>query len=187
MLGERCAECGFVADHWTDGQARAALAAMPGRWAAVVDSLTDTDLRTRPVVDRWSIAEYVDHVRETLFAMRFLLDVAVDSPGTDLGPAPEPRFEHEPRALDPRAAQRAMADEVRQLCDRLDTVTPVPESRVVLGSRTVDVHWIVRNSLHEASHHLGDIERLRYAITTRSSSRGEDGCWMSRRPTKAWP
>jgi hypothetical protein len=45
----------------------------------------------------WSIAEYVDHVREVLFGMRFLLDTAVHDPGTDLAEPPEPSFEPEQR------------------------------------------------------------------------------------------
>ncbi len=52
----------------------------------------------------WSIAEYIDHVSVVLFGMRFVLDTAVAQPGADLGDAPAPVFDPEPRSIDVAAA-----------------------------------------------------------------------------------
>jgi hypothetical protein len=70
--------------------------------------------------DMWSISEYVDHVREVLFSMRFLADSAVESPGLDLGAPPEPEFSPEPRAIDLSGALGALDREARALATRLD-------------------------------------------------------------------
>jgi hypothetical protein len=161
VLHERCAECGFDAAGWTDADAMEALAAMPDRWAAVVAGVAGEDLPRRLVDDRWSIAEYVDHVRETMFSMRFVLDVAVDAPGTDLGAPTAPDLDPTPRAVDTARAMATFTDEVRQLCRRLHEVpSSAWTSHAVLWARPVDVRWVLHNSLHETSHHLGDITHL---------------------------
>jgi hypothetical protein len=112
----------------------------------------------------WSIGEYIDHVRETTFGMRFILDVAVDNPGADLGDPPEPRFDHEPRSIDVAAALNAFEHEIVALTSRLREI-PAESwiSTVTIGTDTVNAHWIVRHALHDVTHHLGDIRRLRAA------------------------
>src|SRR5918996_2691047 len=75
----RRAACALVQGGWWTGGRRA--------WSAADPAM-------------WSIAESCDHVREVLFGMRFMLDVAVVDPGTDLGPAPKPRFDPVSRAVD---------------------------------------------------------------------------------------
>ena len=77
---EVCTECGFEGREWTDADTVSAIADLPGRWSDAVAGLTDADLRRRPIRSMWSIAEYVDHVREVLFRMRVLLDTAVHDP-----------------------------------------------------------------------------------------------------------
>ena len=82
---EMCAECGFDGAAWTDADAVSEIAALHDRWPLAVDGLRLPDLLRRPDPSMWSIAEYVDHVREVLFRMRFLLDTALNSPGSELG------------------------------------------------------------------------------------------------------
>jgi hypothetical protein len=113
----------------------------------------------------WSIAEYVDHVREVLFGMRFLVDTALRDPGADLGDAPEPAFDPEPRAIALDSALAALSAEARQLSDALAAVPPdVWDSRVIVDGEAVDLHWIARHAVHDATHHLRDVERLRAAL-----------------------
>ncbi len=117
----------------------------------------------------WSIAEYVDHVRETMFVMRFVLDVAVATPGTDLGhPSPPPLGPR--RDLDVTVVLQLFGEEVAELCRRLGEVPAADlDSAVVLGARSLDGHWVVRNALHEAMHHLGDVRRLAAAAVIDAS------------------
>jgi hypothetical protein len=113
----------------------------------------------------WSIAEHTDHVRETVFGMRFLLDTALAEAGTSLGEPPVPRSDPEPRAIDVVVALAGFEDEVARLCERLDSITPDQwSSWVTVGSDRVDVHWIARHAVHDVTYHLGDVARLRAAL-----------------------
>lgn len=113
----------------------------------------------------WSIAEYVDHVREVLFGMRFLLDSALENRGKDLGDAPTPSFEPEPRAIDVDAALAGLAAEAEQLGDALAAAAPgIWTSYVIVDGDGLDVHWIARHAVHDPTHHLDDIARLRTSL-----------------------
>ena len=113
----------------------------------------------------WSIAEYADHVREVLFGMRFLLETAVSQPGTDLGASPESRFDAEPRPIE---VESALAGIGRESTALRESITELPamawESTVILDDMSVDAHWILRHAVHDATHHLLDVERLRVAL-----------------------
>src|SRR5437588_5664049 len=119
MAIERCAQCGFDGGNWSDAAAMEAIAQLPVRWVEAVSGLSTEELQGRPVSDMWSIAEYADHVREVLFGMRFLVDTAAESPGTDLGDPPEAPFDPEPRSIDVTLALSGIEHEVRELYGRL--------------------------------------------------------------------
>jgi len=162
---EVCAGCGFDGRVWTDAAALSAIAELPGRWSKAVEGLSDSKLQRRPIPAMWSIAEYVDHVREVLFGMRFLLDTAVGAPGTDLGDAPQPRFDPEPQVIDVERALSGLSAEARHLRDGLAAVTPDAwPSNVIVGGEAHDLHWIARHAVHDPTHHLHDVERLRAAL-----------------------
>jgi len=165
MSVEVCGECGFDGSAWSDTDAIAAVAALPGRWSEAFDGLTDADLQRRPIPTMWSIVEYADHVREVLFGMRFLSDTAVGAPGTDLGHAPEPVFAPEPRPIDIGAALSGLSAEAEQLTAALAAAPPTAwGSSVVVDGERVDLHWIVRHAVHDPTHHLRDVARLRAAL-----------------------
>jgi hypothetical protein len=104
-------------------------------------------------------------VREVLFGMRFLLDVAVGQPGTDLGASPVPRFDPEPRAVDLDATLARIDEEVTLLRMSFAALaTDAWASMVVLDGEEIDPHWIARHTAHDPTHHLLDIERLRKAL-----------------------
>jgi hypothetical protein len=85
MAVERCDQCGYDADDWSDSSAITAIEGLPARWHEALADLASGDLHRRPIRSMWSIAEYADHVREALFGMRFLLDTTLTTPGADLG------------------------------------------------------------------------------------------------------
>jgi hypothetical protein len=162
---EVCVECGFDSRRWTDADAVSAIDGLAGRWATAVDGLAEPELQRRPLPTMWSIAEYVDHVREVLFGMRFLLETALTDPGTDLGDPPGPGFDPEPRAVDVDRALRGLSVEAERLRESLTSISPGAwRSTVILGREAVDVHWIARHGVHDPTHHLGDVERLRAAL-----------------------
>jgi hypothetical protein len=162
---EVCTECGFDGGQWTDDDAVSAIAELPGRWSLAVDGVSQSDLRRRPIPSMWSIAEYLDHVREVLFGMRFLLDTAITDPGTHLDDPPEPRFDPAPRDIDVDSALTGLHAEAEQLGDALAAAQPSDwRSTVIVGDESHDLHWIARHAVHDASHHLRDVERLRAAL-----------------------
>jgi hypothetical protein len=165
VIVETCEQCGFDGEEWTDIGAMDAIAALPARWRDAVSRLSSEQLHQRPVPEMWSIAEYVDHVREVLFGMRFVLDTAVAQPGTDLGEPPEPRFDPAPRCIDVEVALVGIDRESNALRDRL---ADLPDSnwsaRAIVGGDEIDARWIARHAVHDATHHLLDVGRLREAI-----------------------
>jgi hypothetical protein len=165
LVVEQCPHCGFDGTAWTDRGATTTIAQLPVRYAAAVEGLTGRELQRRPIADWWSIAEYVDHVRETMFGMRFILVIALEAPGTDLGNAPPSRFDPDARLVDLSAALGGLRAQAEQLHDQLEQLAESSwESTVVVGGEIVDVHWIARHAVHDATHHLADIERLRVLL-----------------------
>jgi len=165
MPVERCAECGFDSAGWSDEAAVEAIGQLPAQWVDAVAGLGSDEVQRRVIPEMWSIAEYTDHVREVLFGMRFVLDSAVDQPGIDLGDAPEPEFAAEPRAIDIGAALSGIDREARALRDRLaELLESSWSSTAMVGGAEVDAHWLCRHAVHDATHHLGDVSRLRKAL-----------------------
>ena len=155
-------QCGFDGEQWTDDDAVTVLAALPDRWRAAVSGLSNDQLNMRPIGDMWSIGEYIDHVREVLFGMRFLLDIALTHPGTDLGPPPEPQFDPVARVVDIDLVLAGVAHEAGALSAGLTGLAPAAwASEVILDGQAVNAHWIARHGVHDATHHLMDVEGLR--------------------------
>jgi len=162
---ERCDGCGFNGEEWSDAAAISAIAGLPIRFASAVAGLSSDELLRRPVDGQWSIAEYADHVREVLFGMRFLLAIVVTQPGTDLGESPSSSFEPEPRQIDIDAALAGIEREVTSFLESCSELSPNEWASVVmLDGLNIDPHRIVRHAVHDSTHHLLDMERLRLAL-----------------------
>jgi hypothetical protein len=162
---ERCDECGFDSEEWTDEAALDAIGRLPAQWTDAIAGLDSDEFHRRPIPRMWSIGEYTDHVREVLFAMRFLLDSAVTQPGSDLGDAPEPEFSAVARVLDMRVTLSGLEREAKALGDRLiELAKPSWSCTAIVGGDELDAHWICRHAVHDATHHLGDVRRLRTEI-----------------------
>lgn len=162
---ERCDECGFDGERWTDAQAISAVSELPTDWRQAIGGLDPVTISRRPIAQMWSIAEYTDHVRETVFGMRFILEIALADPGIDLGAPPEPVFEPEPREINIEASLTGFDHETLELCNALARL-PAESWRlsVIVGGDQVDAHWMVRHALHDVTHHVGDIQHLRAAL-----------------------
>ena len=169
MAIERCDECGFDGAEWTDDAATAAIADLPSRWRRATEGLADNEAGRRPMPDTWSIVEYVDHVREVLFGMRFLLDSAASDPGANLGASPEPHFHPQPRELDLPRALGGVEREARSLADHLAGLSRESWSHsVIVDGEALDAGWVCRHAVHDATHHLMDVTRIRAALSDAS-------------------
>ena len=163
---EHCDECGFDGEAWTDDAATEAIADLPSQWRRATSGLSHTDATRRPLPSTWSIAEYADHVREVLFGMRFLLESAASQPGVDLGASPDPPFDPEPRELDLQRALDGIEREARSLSRHLGSLTPPAwDHSAVVDGEAVDAHWACRHAVHDATHHLMDVDRARAALS----------------------
>jgi S-DNA-T family DNA segregation ATPase FtsK/SpoIIIE len=170
---ESCEECGFNGEEWTDSSALDFIGSLPRRWRLALSGMMPGDLARRASPRVWSVAEYADHVREVLFSMRFLLDVAIDQPGTDLGISPQPRFDPDPRRIDVTASLFGIDSEATSLRDRLARLPLQDWDRsVVVDGTSVDAHWIARHAVHDARHHLLDVERLRRELHQTANTSG---------------
>jgi MOSC domain-containing protein YiiM len=166
MDAERCDECRFDGSRWTDQDVLTTLGIMRPLWDGYLEAADDRVLHTRPRPEQWSIAEYADHLADTLWAMRFLVGAARELPGQDLGRVPDAPFAPEPAAVDLVAARARMADESSRLAAELAEVAAEdwPSATVRFDDEVVDLGWIGRHALHDATHHLHDVGRIRVAL-----------------------
>jgi MOSC domain-containing protein YiiM len=168
---ETCEECRFDSRRWNDLDAVTTIRSLAVRWAYTIEGLDPALLLTRPDPTTWSIAEYTDHAREALWAMRFLVEVALNDPGTDLGPAPMPDGGPVPRAIDTDQALDALGEEARLLYEVAAATPPDRWSAwVTIDGERRDVGWTLRHAVHDVSHHLHDIGRIRHRLGAGSPS-----------------
>jgi hypothetical protein len=161
---ERCDECRFDGDRWNDGDVLTTLPILAALLREYVAGLDDEVLQRRYRPDQWSIAEYADHTRETVFAMRFLLGMALTTDEPDLGPSPSPRFTAEVRSIDLEATVAGLDTEGTELAEELAALDMEQWSRgATIDGERVDARWIARHAVHDATHHLHDIGRIRAA------------------------
>lgn len=82
--------------------------------------------------------------------MRFMLDMMLTQPGTDLGESPSSPFEPEPRQIDIDAALAGIELEATSLLETFSELSPEEwHSIVTLDGGDVDPHWIVRHAVHQ--------------------------------------
>jgi MOSC domain-containing protein YiiM len=166
VVVDRCDECRFDGDRWTDQDVLTTLGVLRELWDLHLERADDRVLHTRPSSQQWSIAEYTRHLGETLWAMRFLIDTARDAPGTDLGDVDGQPFDPEPASVDLDAARARLSEEAALL---LAAVSAIPtdewtRATVSFSGDTVDLGWIGRHALHDATHHMHDVGRIRVAL-----------------------
>ena len=166
MVAERCDECRFDGSRWTDQDVLTTLGVLGPLWDGYLDAADDRVVYTRPSAQQWSIAEYTQHLGETLWAMRFLVAVARETPGHDLGEVHGRPFDPEPAVVDFAAARERLSAEATQLAAALADVgvEEWPGATVSFTDQTVDLGWIGRHGLHDAMHHLHDVGRIRVAL-----------------------
>jgi DinB family protein len=163
---DRCEECGFVYEAIARGDVPDVVRALATRYGAVLDETEDDVLREHPIADMWSALEYCCHVRDVFRVQRerVLLALAEDEPAF----ASMRREERvvEEHYNDQRAAQvaREVTDAAESFARTLETLDDDGWQRTGIYSwperRVRTVEWIGRHTIHEAEHHLQDIDRL---------------------------
>lgn len=162
---ETCAECGFDSAEWNHRDTVRTLANTAVLVDLWTDGLHEEARNTRPASDTWTVNEYVDHLRETFFGMRLLSEVALTTPGADLGPAIVPGPPGPTRRLDSSATVARFAAEAAAFEETLRGL-PAEELRrtVTIGGTDHSVVWAARHAVHDFWHHLVDIAAIRRAL-----------------------
>ncbi len=159
---DRCDSCGFDGSEWNDADSANTIVLAPTLFRLWSSPMDDEVLNRRPRPSTWSVAEYIDHVREVFFGMRFLIELSQQEPGKDLGPAPQPAEPGEQQIIDVESALSQVGAEAKSL-GRL--LVKMHEGGwgdgVVLGESLHTVRWASRHAVHDLWHHLIDVAHIR--------------------------
>jgi hypothetical protein len=158
-----CDECGF--------DAREPGPAIPRELRAAIQAyrpvLTSdgAGVRRRPDEKTWSPLEYGAHVRDVVAIWNWVLKQALNAerptfPVPDPDTADQAAADGNYAALDPAEVAAELEANADRMVARLSTVDGDGWTRVVLfGDEEVAVLDIANKVLHEAHHHLQDIDR----------------------------
>jgi S-DNA-T family DNA segregation ATPase FtsK/SpoIIIE len=178
-----CAECGFAADSISPADAPAAIRSFARRYRAPLTRFLpgedgDALLRERPDASTWSALEYACHVRDVIdvYDGRVRRALVEDTPTFEPMGRDERAVRERYNEQDPLTVADDLATNAERLAATIESLGaeawertavnqyPEPAPRTVL--------WMVRNVVHEASHHLLDIGRGLRVVRERTRDRG---------------
>jgi hypothetical protein len=159
---ETCEACGFDGSAYGDDDLVGAVRSLGPRWAVLVDDAGD-DLRSRPAPGVWSAIEYAAHTRDIVA----LHVVGVEQALTREEPVhPEFAEGFADSVADSYSAEdpNAVVEELTVQADRLATVAEAAGPAewghgLTIGVNRTDVRRLLEHALHDAVHHLDDVER----------------------------
>ena len=163
MEPERCAECGFDGEHLMTGDAITALRSMGRRWSELFKDVLEERLRRRPDPEVWSPLEYAAHTRDVIALIgRGMNEVLKGTEPSFPAVEPDPAgADHGYNALDPSEVLDRLAAEAERMADRASKALPEHwNRRATTGGEPTDAAWMLRHAVHDASHHLRDVERI---------------------------
>ncbi len=136
---------------------------MGRRWREAFEAVPVDILRRRPDVNVWSPLEYAAHTRDVLTLLGGGLNEVLDGERPEY-PATEPEADapdHGYNDLDPERVLASLEKRAVAIAVRAAKAVPDHWSRTgSLGGEAVDAGWILRHAVHDASHHLKDIDRI---------------------------
>ncbi len=163
MEPERCVECGFDGEHLMTGDAITALRSMGRRWRELFKDIPEGELRTRPDPQTWSPLEYAAHTRDVIALVgRGMNEVLKGTERSFPGMEPDPPgTDHGYNALEPAEVLDQLGAEAERMADRASKALPAHWSRMAtMGGEPTNAGWLLRHAVHDASHHLRDVERI---------------------------
>jgi hypothetical protein len=160
---ESCEGCGFVWEDVADADVTPRIRSGTDMLARVLRNTPDV-AKTRPTAGRWSMLEYVAHVRDVLLVLRdrFVVGVVADSPEFT------PMYREERvdlgmyRADDPVTVATEIEVAAALLVRMLETLSPEQLDRTCQygypGPSTRTLRWMAAQAVHEVEHHSRDVE-----------------------------
>lgn len=159
---EQCAACGFDGAGYGDGMLTEAVRALGPRWRALLAD-AGPHLRDRPAPEVWSALEYAAHTRDIIGIHVTGVEQAltVDEPfypGFDPGMVDAIAVAY--KDADPADVGRDLDAHAARLAGLAEDATPAAWSRgLTVGGERTDVRRLLEHALHDALHHVGDVER----------------------------
>jgi hypothetical protein len=162
MTHERCLECGFDGAGYDDASLLDALRALGPRWRALL-AASGAELRARPEPSVWSAIEYAAHTRDIVALHVYGVEQAltVDEPAL---PAIEGDLVDSAAATygtaDPDDVGAELSTQASLLAQVADDGGSAAWSRgITIGDSRIDVRGLLEHALHDALHHVRDVER----------------------------
>lgn len=135
---------------------------MGRRWRELFKDVPDERLRDRPDSSTWSALEYAAHTRDVIAlvgsGMSKVLDG--DAPVFEAIQPDATAADHGYNALPPADVLGGLAANAERLAARAERALPDHWARTgSIGGVETDAGWLFRHAVHDASHHLRDVER----------------------------
>jgi hypothetical protein len=166
VVMDSCEQCGFAYASLTPSDIPSQIRAFPSRYSQALSDVPLPVARQRPEAGVWSALEYACHVRDVLLVQR---DRAVLTL-VELRPSFARMYRDERVELCHYARHEvaevlAQLDMAAKLCAMVfDGLERESWSRPLIynfpGPAERDLAWLGRHTVHEASHHLGDLRRV---------------------------
>lgn len=160
---ERCEECGFDGEHLMTADAITALRSMGRRWKELFKDVPPEKLRQRSEPEVWSPLEYAAHTRDVIALVGRAMNEVLKG-GEPSFPAIEPDppgADHGYNSLDPSEVLDQLATEAERMAERASRALPEHWNRgATMGGERTEAGWLLRHAVHDASHHIRDVERV---------------------------
>jgi hypothetical protein len=141
----------------------AGLRSMGRRWRELFAEAPDDALRHRPAPDVWSAVEYADHTASMLALVGVGMSEVLDGSRPSYPEIePLPPGPDRSAVLDVESTLDALSENADRIADRAEEALELPERfrrTGSLGDHEVTAEWLLFHALHDASHHLRDVEK----------------------------
>jgi hypothetical protein len=167
MLGpvehEACAACGFDGSRFDDDALVEAVRGLGPAWGASLTRAGD-ELWIRPGPGVWSALEYAAHTRDILALHVFGVDQALTLDEPEFGDIDADALIDGAAATyadaDPDEVAADIAHQADTLADQGANASPADWRRgLTIGSHRSDVRRLLEHALHDATHHLADVDQ----------------------------
>ena len=159
---EQCDQCGFDSDNWTREDLTHAFSYVAARAVYSLQGLPAAVPNRRPDADTWSMLEYLDHVRDVVWGHRFIVDIARQQPGIDLGTPEMSAFADQVADLDEQTVVDALVTECLAMESALENLGGADwDHQVTIADAPVSITGAVAHAMHDATHHMHDLGRIR--------------------------
>jgi hypothetical protein len=167
-----CTACGFDGAVYRDTALLAALRELGERWLLLLATCGE-QLRVRPEPEVWSAIEYAAHTRDIVALHAYGVEQALTGDEPSYPPLVDDFVDSVAstyREADPVAVVDRLGAEACHLAQLADDAGAAAWSRgLTIGASRMDVRRMLEHALHDALHHIDDVERGLATLNDRRS------------------